>query len=49
MALPNTSVPGITTLSPTARPEIEIIRLGSKALAPVTEIPPMVYSFGYLD
>ena len=48
MALLNTSDPGIITLSPTASPEIDMIRFGSKDWLPVTEIPAMIYSFGGL-
>ena len=49
MALPKTSVPGMVTLSPTARPDIEMMRFASKALEPVTLIPAMLYSFGILE
>ena len=49
MALPKTSVPGMVTLSPTARPDIEIIRFSSKAFVPVTFIPAIMYSFGILE
>ena len=49
IALPNTSVPGICTLSPTARPDIEMIKFWSNDFEPVTLISAMVYSFGTLE
>ena len=48
MALLNTSVPGIISSSPTARPDIEIIKFLSKVRVPFTSIPDIIYFFGVL-
>src|SRR4029077_16601464 len=49
IALLKLSPPGITTLSPTVRPETEINKDSSRYLLPVILMPAIVYSFGVFE
>ena len=49
IALLKASEPGNISLSPMARPEIEMIKFWSNALAPVTVMPAKLYCVGTLE
>src|SRR5580704_376902 len=49
MALLKFSPPGINTLSPTVRPEMDISKDSSRYFVPTTLIPPMTYSLGVFE
>src|ERR1700753_66438 len=46
IALLKLSPPGMVTLSPTVRPEMEVSRDSSRYFVPAILMPPMVYSLG---